>query len=103
MGMHCRIMGPLRGMYQNLHRRFKLSSGVGKEFMAVNGILQGCPISVLLLNAVMCVWSHAVETEVPGSCAESYADGTQATADTRSAVTQIANVTKDFANYSGQV
>eukprot|EP00973_Karenia_brevis_P069640 9683239-Karenia_brevis.AAC.1 len=64
-------------MYAHLWRRFKLPCGVGAEFVAANGILQGCPLSVILVNAVMSVWSKAVEMEIPSTHAESYADDIQ--------------------------
>ena len=51
MGLHPKILQPLRAMYKNLSRRFKYSLGVGRTFTVTNGILQGCPTSVILINA----------------------------------------------------
>ena len=70
--------------------------------MATNGILQGCPLSVVLLNALVAVWSNAVDMEVAGARAESYADDTQALVATRSGITHVAAVTDEFARLSGQ-
>eukprot|EP00973_Karenia_brevis_P037697 5201716-Karenia_brevis.AAC.1 len=89
-------------MYAGLRRRFRVAGGVTKEFVSSNGILQGCPISVIFLNALMSVWSQAVEKEVVSSSAESYADDTQALVNSRSAVTKVATLTDEFANHSGQ-
>eukprot|EP00973_Karenia_brevis_P077081 10705703-Karenia_brevis.AAC.1 len=63
MGLHGRVLHPLSGMYRSLKRRFRMAGGVGQAFVANNGILQGCAISVILVNALMSVWAKAVETE----------------------------------------
>ncbi|KAJ9440259.1 hypothetical protein DIPPA_05535 [Diplonema papillatum] len=67
-------MTPLRGIYGVLVRRFKLPLGVGDEFEVTNGILQGCPISVILINALLSIPMKAVKAEAPGLLTESYAD-----------------------------
>ena len=40
-------------------RQIRLTS-LGEEFAATNGILQGCPLSVVLLNGMAAIWSRAV-------------------------------------------
>ena len=91
-------------MYHNLRRRFKFAGGVGSEFLATNGIFQGCPLSVVLLNALISVWAKAVETEAgtEGACAEAFADDTGATAQSNESVQQVANVTMEFASLTNQ-
>ena len=42
------ILRGLRGMYGQLRRAFKVGQHIGKTFQSTNGILQGCPMSVLL-------------------------------------------------------
>ena len=64
LGMDPHIMSPLRGMYAALGRRFKLNGFVGEAFYSTNGILQGCPLSVLLLNALFSVLSAAIDEHV---------------------------------------
>ena len=49
-GLHPRVLQSLRGMYRELRRRFVMAGHVGKEFAASNGIIQGCLLSVLLVN-----------------------------------------------------
>ena len=34
---------------------------MGKEFVASNGVIQGCPLSVLLLNLLMNTWARSVK------------------------------------------
>ena len=74
MGLHPRILTPLQAMYHNLRRRFKYSMGVGAEFMVTNGILQGCPISVVLINALLSVVLRCIAAEVPLCTTPSFAD-----------------------------
>ena len=62
-GMHPRVLQLLRGMYRELRRRFVMASHVGKDFVASNGVIQGCLLSVLLLNLLMNTWARAVKTE----------------------------------------
>ena len=48
-------MAPIRCMYSHLRRRFKFCGGGGEVFQATNVILQGCPLSVVLLNFLVSV------------------------------------------------
>ena len=81
MGMDLCILRPLRRMYKNLRRRFRCANGLGKEFAATNGILQGCPLSIIMLNALVSVWARAVRAEVPGCEPQAYVDDTAALAE----------------------
>lgn len=56
-GQHPRVLQPLRGMYRQLRRRFVMAGHVEKKFVASNGVIQGCPLSVLLLNLLMNTWA----------------------------------------------
>ena len=51
LGLPDGIARAMKGMYRDLRRRFKLPAGLGKKFNATNGILQGCPLSIVFLNA----------------------------------------------------
>lgn len=48
MGIDQGLLRALRGMYNQIERRFKLGRYVGESFRSTNGILQGCPISAML-------------------------------------------------------
>ncbi|KAJ9450665.1 Phosphatidylserine decarboxylase proenzyme [Diplonema papillatum] len=74
LGLHGRVLKPLRAIYSLLARRFKLPLGVGREFSVTNGILQGCPVSVILINALLSVVMKAVKKEAEGVSPKSYAD-----------------------------
>ena len=71
LGMDSKLVKSLRGMYQQINRRFKLGQYVGEAFASTNGILQGCPISVMLLNAIMMVLHRAIGSDL---VAESFVD-----------------------------
>ena len=47
---------------------------MGREYVATNAIVQGCPLSVVLLNALLSIWSKAVMQEVPGVNVSVYVD-----------------------------
>eukprot|EP01064_Diplonema_japonicum_P018815 TRINITY_DN274_c0_g1_i12.p1 TRINITY_DN274_c0_g1~~TRINITY_DN274_c0_g1_i12.p1 ORF type:complete len:1432 (+),score=270.25 TRINITY_DN274_c0_g1_i12:1996-6291(+) len=73
MGMDKGILRALEGMYKGLRRRFRYATGVGEEFTTTNGILQGCPISIIMINALLAVLMRSVE-ERTGAETLSYAD-----------------------------
>eukprot|EP00663_Eupelagonemidae_sp_cell21sb_P003986 gene3986-4954_t len=103
MGMEERILAPLRTMYNRLRRRFRVAGGLGEEFQATNGILQGCPLSVVALNALVAVWAKAVADRVPGVQACAYADDTYALSDKWEDVPKAHGVTEEFVQLTGQV
>ena len=65
LGIKERILKPLTFMYQKLQRYLKISGFIGKAFHATNGIMQGCPLSCLPLNALVSVPSKSVLAHVP--------------------------------------
>eukprot|EP01064_Diplonema_japonicum_P005968 TRINITY_DN13943_c0_g2_i1.p1 TRINITY_DN13943_c0_g2~~TRINITY_DN13943_c0_g2_i1.p1 ORF type:complete len:201 (-),score=52.53 TRINITY_DN13943_c0_g2_i1:98-700(-) len=60
MGMETGILRA-KGMYAGMRRRFRYATGIGEEFHTTNGILQGCPISVVLITALLAVLMKQVE------------------------------------------
>ena len=52
-GMDLRLIRPLRSLYAGLTRRFRFGVAVGREFSSTNGVIQGCPLSVALLNLLV--------------------------------------------------
>eukprot|EP00660_Eupelagonema_oceanica_P019103 gene19103-biopygen11384 len=81
---------------------------VGREFAATNGILQGCPVSVICLNALIAVWAKAVESEAPAVKTAAYADDKWMMAlgskrgDVTLALQKGATVSRDFAKLTGE-
>eukprot|EP00660_Eupelagonema_oceanica_P000665 gene665-biopygen12615 len=109
LGLHQRISAPLRAMYNGLRRRFRITgTAVGREFAATNGILQGCPVSVICLNALIAVWAKTVEAEAPEVKTAAYADDKWMMAlgskrgDVTLALQKGATVSRDFARLTGE-
>ena len=73
---------------------------IGKGFASTNGILQGCPLSVVLLNLLMQVWATAIEQETPCR-ARCYADDAQATGTLTEHIRQAIHVTLEFCRLTG--
>ena len=74
MGIHWRVINPLQYMYMNLRRYFKIRGYLGHPFTATNGIMQGCPLSVLLLNALVAVLSRVLYDALPDMVNQSFVD-----------------------------
>ena len=51
-----------------------MAGRVGREFAASNGIIQGCPLSVLLLNLLMNTWARSVKAGTTTAMPKVYAD-----------------------------
>ena len=96
------VLRAMRAMYKQLRRRFSLHGSVGEEFRATNGILQGCPLSVVLLNLLVHTWAKALETEAPGVDPFGFADDTGATASDSSLLEPAVATTAEFAKLTGQ-
>ena len=55
------VLRALAAMYRQLRRCFKIVGCCGAFFAATNGILQGCPMSVICINLLTSVWMRAVD------------------------------------------
>eukprot|EP00972_Heterocapsa_arctica_P027329 4016394-Heterocapsa_arctica.AAC.1 len=51
-GASNRLLTPLAAMYKQLRRVFRLGGDCGEWWTSSNGIIQGCPLSMIALNAV---------------------------------------------------
>ena len=102
-GLPPKLVTPLRSLYKKMVRRFRVGSGVGQEFRATNGIIQGCPLSVVLLNLLVHVWVQAVKAEVPAALPFGYADDTGATSVEPTHIQKVLDITGQFAQVTGQV
>eukprot|EP01059_Diplonema_ambulator_P036164 TRINITY_DN88_c0_g3_i2.p1 TRINITY_DN88_c0_g3~~TRINITY_DN88_c0_g3_i2.p1 ORF type:complete len:395 (+),score=58.16 TRINITY_DN88_c0_g3_i2:171-1187(+) len=87
-------------MYANLKRRFNFAVGVGREFGVTNGILQGCPISVLLINGLMSILFSCVEEET-GADSVSYADDAYLLAMLEETLQEATDKVIEFNTYTG--
>eukprot|EP00973_Karenia_brevis_P086178 11951573-Karenia_brevis.AAC.1 len=102
MGMPDRLLRPLRHMYSHLCRRFRVTGAVGREFRSTNGILQGCPLSVVFLIALVAIWCKAVRNEVPEAATYAYTDDTGPMASRPKYLQAVLNITEDSMRLTGQ-
>ena len=103
MGLPSGILQPMRHMYNDLKRYWKLGkTAIGQPWQTTNGVLQGCGVSVVLLNCLVTLWLRAVSAEVPSSVPGGYADDVHATATTPAAVQKVVAITEEYAALSGQ-
>ena len=49
-------------MYKQLRRAVKVAGGLKLWWRATNGILQGCPLSVILVNVLTTVWKWDIDS-----------------------------------------
>ena len=49
-------------MHCQLIQAFKLAGGLGDWWRATNGILQGCPLLLIVVNALMGVWKAELDS-----------------------------------------
>ena len=96
----------MKHMYANLNRYWKLGkTAIGAPWRATNGVLQGCGVSVVLLNSMVTLWLRAVSMEGPSAASAvpgGYADDIRGTANKPAAVQQIVDITDSYAALSGQ-
>ena len=72
---------------------------------AYNGILQGCGLSVVLLNCLTAVWARAAEEEAnpeDGVQTGGYADDIHRVAETQRGARHVVDVTSNYAELRGQ-
>ena len=62
LGMDDGVLRTLAAMYRQLRRAFRLAGALGAWWQATNSILQGCPLSVILINLLTTVWKMEIDT-----------------------------------------
>ena len=102
LGLPCGIATAMKGMYRDLSRRFKLPAGLGSPFHATNGILQGCPLSIVFLNALVSVWMTVIERDIAAAEALAYADDTYVLTATLDALQLATEKTKEYCDRTDQ-
>ena len=96
------ILHALNGMHGQLQRRFKLQCGlVGEAFSSTNGILQGCPLSVIMLNLYIQCWLNLVTHKAPEALPQSYADDLLLNGWSLPALKHALQITEEFASDTG--
>ena len=70
LGMDPGTCRALRAMYKQLRRAFKVAGALGLWWQATNGILQGCPLSTILVNVLTTNWKWEVDSLRREACAQ---------------------------------
>ena len=61
LGMDPGVARALGAMYKQLRRAIKVAGCLGAWWRATNGILQGCPLSVNLVNVLTTIWKWEMD------------------------------------------
>ena len=99
LGLPQFILEPLKAMYGQLQRRFKIGGCLSDAFQSTNGILQGCPLSIILLNLLMQVWCNAAESL--GADPKCYADDANASCEKPQEVLGLLEMSGTFSRLTG--
>ena len=60
-GMDEGVLPAFRDTYGQLNRMFKIKGCLGARWATTNGVLQGCPLSVIVINALPTTWKHLID------------------------------------------
>jgi len=106
LGLDSRVLKGVKAAYSGAHMRFKVSeNALGSEWQPTNGIKQGCPLSIILLNCLTHVWVSALAAETSAAADVEcgvYADDASATSKNADGLREVASLTEEFANFTGQ-
>ena len=100
----------LRAMevFYGQHRKFfRMDGHYSEAFKASNGILQGCPLSMLVLTSLVATWIEALQAKAPEVTPRSFADDLSLVAQhaqlqqVKSSLRQSRGVTTRFVQLSG--
>ena len=62
LGMDPGTCHALGAMYKQLRRAFKIAGALGLWWQATNGIRQGCPLSLILVNVLTTIWKWEADS-----------------------------------------
>ena len=68
------IVKCVRSFYQHHTKFFKLDGHYMTQFKPTNGLVQGCPLSMLIVSALVSSWLEYTEAHIPTAVCRSYAD-----------------------------
>ena len=69
-----RIVQTLRAFYSQHIKKFKLEGHFPADFKPCCGIVQGCPLSMLLLTSLITSWLEYTSSQIPSATLRAYAD-----------------------------
>ena len=68
------IVKCVRSFYQHHTKFFKLDGHYMTQFKPTNGLVQGCPLSMLIVSALVSSWLEYTEAHIATAVCRSYAD-----------------------------
>ncbi|CAE7832127.1 unnamed protein product [Symbiodinium sp. CCMP2592] len=98
LGMPASVHGPMLAFSKQIMRRFKFGNSVGPAFPNTNSIMQGCPLAVLRINAVVAAWVRSLSSHPSTSlCAlGGYIDDKNVRAQSVEQLQQVVDLTSAF-------
>ncbi|KAJ9460018.1 hypothetical protein DIPPA_25045 [Diplonema papillatum] len=100
LGFNEVVLRTLRAAYTNMRRHFRVGATVGEGFVPTNGIMQGCPLSVILINVIISVWMRHV-ADIEAAIPLSYVDDVYAMLKTFADLEEAARRSGMFAGLTG--
>ena len=102
MGLPQPFVACLSNLYSRLLRVFKHAKGFGSAVSSDRGIVQGCPISVVLLNLLVAVFMRLVDRNLPSVKPRACADDISCSSSQVHAVSQFLDLAGSFATVTRQ-
>ena len=68
------VLRAMEGFYSAHTKHFRIEGAYSKAFTPHNGIVQGCPLSMMVLVSLITNWLEFVQSQVPEATPRSYAD-----------------------------
>ena len=101
------VLRALTGFYTQHEKYFQIDGHFSPAYKPSNGILQGCPLSMLLLTSLATTWIEHCQAHLPETRPRSYADDlsicakSKNTAELVSQTRQMHQITAEFVNDAG--
>ena len=73
-GCDNRVCKALDGFYSSRVKHFRLERHYDEPLRPANGLVQGCPLSMLVLSSMVSCWHEHLQASLPGVVPKSYAD-----------------------------
>ena len=96
LGMPTSVHGPMLAFSKQIVRRFKFGNSIGPAFPNTDSIMQGCPLAVLRINAVIAAWARSLTCTFPLRALGGYIDDKNVRTQSAQQLQQIIQHTSTF-------
>ena len=106
-GADSKVVKALNGFYSQHQKHFQIDGAYTHSYKPHNGLVQGCPLSMILLTSLTTTWVEYCEIRIPQTCPRSYADDLSICANSRNTTDLVAQtrsmhqVTAEFISDAG--